>query len=223
MSAAAAVLPVHVDTAATLAEFATTPFVTGHGYMLKHPADLARYAAIIEATKPELIIETGTMAGESAAWFAEQGLDVITVDFRARLGDRAALRIKYPRLISRIRYISGDSIHPATVAEVAALAVGRRTMVSLDSCHTHAHVAAEIAAYGPMVTPGCYLVVEDGIFAFADARIWRKHHFGEPALGNPMDAIVQCLEGNPAWARDVDIEAAHRISHHPAGWWVRQP
>ena len=34
-------------------------------------------------------------------------------------------------------------------------------MVVLDSDHSEANVAAELDAYAPMVTPGCYLVVED--------------------------------------------------------------
>lgn len=209
-----------VDTEATLAEFA---FVRGHGDMLKHPADLDRYRRVIELTAPDLVIETGTWAGESAAWFAELGLDVVTVDIQTRLGARAALRNHHPRAVSRIRYVVGDSTHPAVIAEVAQHIPGRRVMVSLDSCHTREHVNAEIAAYGPMVSPGCYLVVEDGIFAYADQAIWRRHRFGDPAKGNPLEAIVDSLVDNPWWERDIEIEKMNRISHHPAGWWIKQP
>jgi len=34
-------------------------------------------------------------------------------------------------------------------------------MVFLDSDHSMEHVARELKAYGPMVTPGCYMVVDD--------------------------------------------------------------
>ena len=34
-------------------------------------------------------------------------------------------------------------------------------LVILDSDHTQAHVAAELRAYAPMVTPGSYMIVED--------------------------------------------------------------
>ncbi len=34
-------------------------------------------------------------------------------------------------------------------------------MVVLDSDHSQAHVEAELDAYAPLVSPGCYLIVED--------------------------------------------------------------
>ena len=34
-------------------------------------------------------------------------------------------------------------------------------MVILDSDHSYAHVTAELDAYGPLVSPGQYLIVED--------------------------------------------------------------
>ncbi len=34
-------------------------------------------------------------------------------------------------------------------------------MVVLDSDHSAAHVGKELEIYAPLVTPGCYMVVED--------------------------------------------------------------
>ncbi len=211
-------LAVYVDTARTLAEFS---FATGLGYILKNRHDLDRYERIIAATRPEVIVETGTCSGESAAWFAAHELDVITVDFRVRTGDRESLRIRRPAAVRRIQYVVGDSIAPAVVDQVAALVAGRRCMVSLDSGHTALHVAREIELYGPLVSPGCYLVVEDSIFRFAEADQWKRNHFGDPSQGNPFDAIEAVLVDDPAWRRDIDIERLHPVSHHPGGWWVR--
>lgn len=207
-------LEVYVDTAATLAGFG---FAQGLGDILKHAADLDRYRQIIEATRPEVIVETGTRTGVSAHWFLRQpGVrEVITID----VNNEEASHVVADK--GRVTFLRGDSAAPEMVEAVRNLVGQRRCMVSLDSDHTTAHVTAEIGLYGPLVSQNGYLVVEDGIFRFADPAKWRKHHFGDPAQGNPLDAIEACLVDRPQWRRDVDIEALHRISHHPAGWWVR--
>lgn len=212
-------LPVYVDTDATLAGFR---FARGLGDILKHEADLDRYARIIESTRPQVIVECGTRTGTSAAWFARQGLYVVTIDVERRLADRAAIAARWPEAAACITYVRGCSTtDPAVVAQVTDLVAGLRCMISLDSAHTAAHVTAEIGLYGPLVTPGCHLVVEDGIFRYASPAQWRRHHFGDPAQGNPLDAIEACLVDRPQWRRDVDIERLHPISHHPGGWWQR--
>jgi len=164
--------------------------------------DLARYEAAIAATRPEIIIECGTWLGGSAIWFANHGIDVITIDVDA-----------HPRPEhSRVTWLTGDTVNVDMAVYVASLTHGWRTMVVLDSAHDAAHVRREIELYGPLVTPGCHLVVEDGI-----AR-WMN----EAYAGSPLDAIEELLMGSPDWVRDVGIEALHPVSMHPAGWWIRK-
>ena len=166
---------------------------------IKVEEDLDRYRAVIALTTPEVIVECGTHAGGSARWFRALGPDVITIDVE-------------PVALDDITVITGSSIDPLVVAQVKALTEGRRTMVVLDSDHSAAHVAAEIAAYGPMVSAGCYLVVEDGIVR------WMSNH---PWTGSPLDAIEELLVDSPDWQRDEVTEAMHPVSMHPAGWWRR--
>jgi cephalosporin hydroxylase len=100
---------------------------------------------------------------------------------------------------------------------------GRRTMVSLDSEHATPHVLAEIALYGPLVTPGCYLVVEDGIFDLIEPE--RAHLGGAriPAEGGPLRAIAATLAQDSAeWKRDTAIEKMSARSYHPAGFWLKK-
>lgn len=210
-------LPVHVDLQASLETLASNRHVKPDG-MLKLDEDLDRYRQIIEATKPEVIVETGTRSGASAAWFVRQGVtkpcDVITVDI--------ADPPPFPHLAGTgtITALTGDAADPDIAAKVAELVAGRRCMVSLDSDHSGPHVAEEIKLYGPLVTPGCYLVVEDGIFGYATRTLRTAHGLGE-MVGSPLDAIEEHLDGNPDWSRDVAIERLSPTSHHPAGFWLR--
>jgi cephalosporin hydroxylase len=105
-------------------------------------------------------------------------------------------------------------------ADVRELVRGRRCMVILDSDHSAPHVTTEIGLYGPLVSPGCYLVVEDGLFAYAPQQL-RQQHFPDGLDGSPLDAVAELLVDNPDWSRDIAIERAHPVSSNPAGYWVR--
>lgn len=204
-------LSVHVDLEASMATLERNEHV-GLGGMLKLAADLDRYARIIDDTKPEVIVETGTYAGASARWFAEHSVEVITVDVNA-----VHIPLEYQ---DRITQIVGNAADPAVAAQVAELVAGRRAMVTLDSDHSGPHVAEEIKLYGPLVSPGCYLVVEDGIFGYASRTLRTAHGLGT-MVGSPLDAIAEHLDGNPDWSRDIAIEKSSPVTHHPAGFWAR--
>ena len=129
------------------------------GYeVYKYPTDLFVLQEIIYETKPDCIIETGTLRGGSALFLASmcdlngKG-SVISVDIKPRK--------KLP-LHPRIAYVVGSSTDPSVVKEIIARkGPSKRTMVLLDSCHTKDHVLQEIKMYAPLVTSGCYLIVED--------------------------------------------------------------
>jgi cephalosporin hydroxylase len=201
-------LTVVVDIAASLDSLADNEHV--HDGMLKLPADLDRYELLIERTRPEVVVETGTWNGASAQWFSAHGLDVITVDLVSPVVGHAGVTM-----------VQGDSANPAVVEKVIRLVAGRRCMVSLDSVHDAPHVAQEIDLYGPLVTPGCYLVVEDGIFGYAPRYLKAQHGLVD-LVGSPLNAITEKLLGNFAWTRATSIERLSPVTHHPAGWWIRR-
>jgi cephalosporin hydroxylase len=208
-------LTVAVDLAASLQTLAAGEHV--HDGMLKIPADLDRYRQIIEATGPDLVVETGTHTGASAKWFARQGCQVVTVDINQRGG------ITYQSASKpTVLYIQGDSTDPAIakhVKDAVFNSFARRVMVVLDSDHSAAHVAKEIDLYGPLVTAGCYLVVEDTIFGYAPQDVREAHIPGQE--GSPLDAVAEKLAKNPDWSRDLAVERLSPTSHHPAGFWTR--
>lgn len=182
--------------------------------MWKSPQDLERYRRIIEETKPEVVVETGTRWGGTAAWFADTfGVQVITVDI--------ASVIPTGRLLPGVTTVVGSSVAPDVVAEVAGLVDGRRCMVTLDSDHHFGHVRAEIKAYAPMVSDGCYLVVEDALGDLAPASEARRFGARIPEEGGALPAIEAELIDQPGWVRALDIEGLSPVSHSPFGWWRR--
>ncbi len=192
-----------LDLAAILAEFGTPCVVPG---VEKATQDLARYEAIIDATKPEVIVETGTRRGFSALWFAGRAANVITIDSRP---DLATAR-EHPR----VHRVAGNSADPRIFSRVARLTAGLRTLVSLDSDHSRAHVTEEIQLYAELVTAGSYLVVEDGVYHFLD-----RHQYD----GDPLQAIASTVALSPLFTRDLDIEGRYPITGAIAGWWRRKP
>src|ERR1022692_797789 len=114
----------------------------------------------IAEVKPSLLIECGTNRGGSALFFAHlfdllgHG-DVITIDVQ-KMHD-----LSHPR----ITFLLGSSLAPQIVAAVQARVAQTQgpILVTLDSDHAEEHVRQELACYAPLVTPGSYCLVQDGI------------------------------------------------------------
>lgn len=130
---------------------------------LKSPHDVWIYQEILVETRPTLVIETGTAWGGSAhylgcvldAMHAHDGHDgrLVTIDTETRKREA-----EHPRVTK----IKASSLDPGTVSQVRGMiGPGDRVMLILDSLHNRDHVYAELVAYAPLVTTGCYAVVED--------------------------------------------------------------
>ena len=162
------------------------------------------------STRPDLIVETGTYLGGSAFYLA--GIcdllghgKIVTVDISAPPGR--------PRH-RRITYLQGSSTDPGIVDRVARSARrANRVMVVLDSNHSRDHVLRELEVYGPLVTPGCYLVVED------------TNVNGNPVLPDhgpgPMEAVEEFLATTDGF--EVDRSRENRLlTFNPSGYLRRR-
>jgi cephalosporin hydroxylase len=175
--------------------------------IIQFPQDILAMQEIIWAVRPELIVETGIARGGSLVLYASllellggPGT-VLGVDVDIRPHNREAIE-SHP-MARRIRMIEGSSVDPGVVAQVRALAQGRRVLVTLDSNHTHAHVLAELQAYGPLVSKGSYLVVFDTSIAdapegFFAGKPWDRND-------NPMTAVHAYLAGTDRFEIDRSI------------------
>ncbi len=177
--------------------------------VLKCPFDLWVYQEILFETKPDLIIECGTFNGGSTLYFATM-LDI--------LGNGQIVSIDISpqdNLPShpRAQFIKDSSVATEVVAEMAALAAGKRTMVILDSDHSCDHVLKELRAYAGLVTPGCYLVVEDG--NINGHPVFRKHGPG------PTEALEIFHRENQDFEVDRSRER-HLVTFNPGGYLRRR-
>lgn len=197
--------------------------------IIQLPDDMIRIQEAIFQVKPDVIVETGIAHGGSLIYYASimamlgKGR-VIGIDVDIRPPNRAAMEA-HP-LIDRITMIEGSSIAPETVTAVKDLIrPGETVMLILDSNHARDHVAAELAAYADIVTPGSYILSQDGVM---------KLVAGMPRTGpdweenNPITAVEAFLAGHPEFELKKpprlfdETQETPECSHHPVGWLRRK-
>ncbi|MEA2960607.1 MAG: hypothetical protein QOI46_705 [Alphaproteobacteria bacterium] len=174
--------------------------------IIQHPEDLIRLQEVIFTLRPDVIIETGVAHGGSlilyASLFKAMGSKgrVVGVDIEIRPGNRRA--IETHELASYIALIEGDSAAPDVVSRARGfLRPGDKVLVILDSNHAKAHVAKELEAYAPLVTPGSYIVATDGI----------------------MGLVHDTPRGRPEWASDNPTQAASEFAARHSDFVLEEP
>jgi cephalosporin hydroxylase len=167
---------------------------------LKNPCDLWTYQEIIFEVRPRIIIETGTAYGGSALFFADMMNQyapghVITIDVEYR----------NPPDDPRITCLGGSSTDDEVFNWVDDYVEEHEgpVLVSLDSDHSKGHVLVEMTNYGPLVTPGSYMVVED------------------TNTDGPREAVdIHLKHGGQRWTPDAERER-HLLTFNPGGWLKR--
>jgi cephalosporin hydroxylase len=173
--------------------------------------DLWTIQETIYEIRPGLLIESGTNRGGSSYFFASlfdlMGYGrVITIDVE-KLHD-----LSHPR----VTYLLGSSVAPEILEQVASVAATTSgpIIVLLDSDHNEAHVRREMDAYHRFVTPGSFLLVQDGVIdtlpVFAAGR------------PGPLPAIEAFLKEHPEFEVDTERCSRFLITHSPKGWLRRR-
>lgn len=201
--------------------------------IIQYPTDMVALQEIIWRTQPNVIIETGIAHGGSVVFSASMLalLDlcfperlmwgqsrVVAVDVDIRSHNRTALQ-QHP-LFRYMFLIEGSSTDSSVIEEVIShSSEAPRTMVILDSNHTHEHVLAELRNYAPLVTAGCYVVVMDTVIenlpedAFPD-RSWSPGN-------SPMTALAEFLQDHPNFVSDEEVDCKLLTSVAPCGFVLR--
>jgi cephalosporin hydroxylase len=92
-------------------------------------------------------------------------------------------------------------------------------MVVLDSDHSRDHVLAELRSYGPLVTPGCYLVVADTALGYLDdVRTPQKRSKVLPKGDEPLAALNTYLSETDRFEPDRAINGKLIFASSPGGY-----
>ncbi len=189
--------------------------------IIQLPHDIVQMQELIWQVKPDLVIETGVAHGGSLIFSASileligKGR-VLGIDIDIRQHNRIAIEA-HP-MFHRIDLMQGSSIAPEVVAEVTERAREAETvLVVLDSNHAADHVAAEMAAYAPLVSVGSYLVVMDGaqgqVFDIPRGKPeWRQD--------NPLAALDRFVAKSDEFIVDERFTRLH-VTSNPRGYLRR--
>ena len=163
----------------------------------QNPLDVWIIQEIIEETRPQTIVETGTFFGGGALLWASllsmfgDG-KVFSIDVR---DDRREAATEHPLAKERVTFLTGSSADQTVFDSVASQCSDGSTMVILDSDHSADHVCAELDLWSQLITPGNYLIVQDGIIThLPDA---------DPPPG-PLEAVERWLPEHP----DFEVDTA---------------
>jgi len=192
--------------------------------VIQIPTDIVATQELVWDAKPDLIIETGIARGGSLVFFASllqllgRGT-VLGIDVDIRPHNRQVIE-EHP-LAHRIRLLEGSSVDTAIVEEAGLHAASaERVMVILDSDHTHAHVAAELVAYAPLVTPGQYIIVADTIIEEIPEQVHRPRAWGPG--DNPATAVAEFLPAHPEFELDQFLSSKLLLSSSAIGYLRRR-
>lgn len=176
----------------------------------KCPMDMWVYQELIHKIKPDLLIETGTLFGGSALYFAQlfDMMDhgkVITVDLQPQEN--------LPQH-SRIDYLVGSSIDPVILDTIQqAVSNSERVMVILDSDHKAEYKLKELNAYAGFVSKESYMIAEDTCFDAFPA--WPEYGPG------PLKAVGDFIQINKEFELDRSQEK-HMITFSPMAFLKRK-
>jgi len=197
--------------------------------IIQLPDDMIRIQEAIFQVQPDFVIETGIAHGGSLIFYASlmemigKG-HVIGLDIDIRPPNRAAIEA-HP-MSRRITMIEGSSTAPETVAQVKArIGPGDTVMLILDSDHSRDHVAAELEAYAGLVTPGSYILSQDGVMKLVAGMPRARPDWD---VDNPISAVEAFLAAHPEFELshpprpfDESLQTPE-CSHHPIGWLRRK-
>lgn len=178
---------------------------------LKSPIDAWIYQEIVFQTRPDVIVEIGNFHGGHLLALAHLCDAIghgrlIGVDLSHHLVPQCV------RNHSRVTLIEGDACN--SFAQVAALVgAAEQALVIEDSAHSFDNTLQVLRRYAPLVKPGGYFIVEDGIC---------HHGLAVGPDPGPFEAIDAFLQERTDFESDRSRER-FLITWNPKGYLRRRP
>lgn len=193
--------------------------------IIQHPQDIIAMQELIWDMKPDVVIETGIAHGGSIIHSASvlelmggKGF-VIGVDIDIRKHNRKQIEKHRMFKLGRIKMIQGSSVDSAVVEKVKKFCKGKRTLIFLDSNHSHEHVLKELELYSPLVSRGSYIVAFDTIAEYMPRGSIKNRPWGKG--NNPLTAVKQFLKTHKNFVVDRDMENKLILTAGPGGFLKR--
>jgi cephalosporin hydroxylase len=123
-------------------------------------------------------------------------------------------------MAKRVVLVEGSSTAEDVIGKVRAqIPQDAAVMAVLDSDHSRDHVLSELRCYGPLVTPGCYLIVADSILDHLDESKTPRKRSHEWLKGNePLSALETYLEETDRFEIDPVINGKLILANSPGGY-----
>lgn len=163
--------------------------------LLKNPFDLALYPKLLWALKPRTILEIGSKSGGSAIWFGDL-LNSFGIEGRVYSLDIVKVaEVSHPRVL----FMEADGRNlQATLSREFLSALPRPWLVIEDADHSYETSIAVLNFFDPLLEPGEYIVVEDGIISDLNQ---------DPAANSGPHRALKEFLGNRG--DDYEIDAAY--------------
>ena len=147
---------------------------------------------------------------------------VIGVDIDIRPHNRDTIET-HP-MSKRVTLIEGPSTHSDVVKAVSdQIPEGAKVMVVLDSDHSRDHVLDECRTYGPLVTPGCYMVVADTMIGHVAEQDSPQNRSKSWFAGNePLSALNDFMAECELFEVDPVLNGKLVLSSSPGGYVRRK-
>ena len=195
--------------------------------MAKFPEDLRVYEHLIWASKPNVVIEIGTLCGGSALWFRDRlrtlaGYGqtgrplVISIDLEIKPAqeDLGAVDPAYEETIA---LLAGDVTDPDLPGQVERLLpADARCLVVEDSAHVFETTMAALTGFARFVPLGGFFVVEDGSVDYEEMRLREDWPRGVLPAVRKWRKTAEGRKFN--LRRDLEI---YGVTCHPEGFLQR--
>jgi len=139
--------------------------------LLQYPTDLMTYQQLVQEIRPDIVIETGTYSGGLTLYLShlleqlhpEGKVISVDIDTKPARDNFAGLAVPgKASLLERIQLIEASSTDPTTIATISEqVGSTTRVLIVLDSLHSRENVLRELELYGPFVSNGSYVIVND--------------------------------------------------------------